>query len=188
MKHVWYVTGGIGSGKSTVIKEFKKRGIACYSADEMSRVVRERRADEIAKVMGTTKPQELRQLIFDFPEKRRQLEDLVVPHVRHMMAAAIAESVASVVVAEIAPLYSRPGSDKVLTVEAPLHERIRRVMERDQCGEEQVIKIICCQPSYQERMNITDIVMHNVGGSEALAAQAGTIAQMMLLWSASRSV
>lgn len=168
------VTGGIGSGKSTVCKVFNVLGVAVFSADEEARKIMDSEPDVIEKVnriagkdmydQGTLNRQELAAIIFNNKDLLNQINHLIHPAVLKSFLKWASDQVSDYVILESALLYES-GSwkhlDKVATVSAPLDERIMRVMKRNGFTREQVLERIRNQGDDEENIKKSDYIIHN---------------------------
>ncbi len=168
------LTGGIGSGKSTVLELFKDRGVAVYIADvEAKRLMNEhsKLKEEIIDLLGENaylngqlNRKYIAQQVFNNPQKLQKLNDLVHPKVREDFLSFAKNSKSEIVIYETAILFES-GSDAlcdfVISVVANEEERIKRVMKRDNCTEEEVRKRIENQLSDEERVRKSDFVIYN---------------------------
>ena len=146
------LTGGIGSGKTTVAKYLNERyGIPVfYSDDEAKKLYHDpkilARVDEIVGggiILddGTLNKPALAKIIFNDAEKKKQLEDFIHPLVRERFKEWRTEKVSPIVIIEsaIALQNGRQGFDYVVIVDAPESVRIGRVMERDNMSCERIL-------------------------------------------------
>ena len=168
------VTGGIGSGKSTVCKVFNVLGVAVFSADEEARKIMDSEPDVIEKVnriagkdmydQGTLNRQELAAIIFNNKDLLNQINHLIHPAVLKSFLKWASDQVSDYVILESALLYES-GSwkhlDKVATVSAPLDERIMRVMKRNGFTRKQVLERIRNQGDDKENIKKSDYIIHN---------------------------
>ncbi len=168
------LTGGIGSGKSTVLEMFKSRGVAVYIADiEAKRLMNEHQIlkREIIQILGD-KAYENQQLnrkwvasqVFDNPEKLNQLNQLVHPKVREYFLAFVADTTKDIIIYEAAILFESGADalcDFIITVVADEEERIKRVMQRDGVSRKEVVKRIKNQLSDKEKIQKSDFIIYN---------------------------
>lgn len=77
MSKIYIITGGIASGKSTVAKMFSKKGVPIIYMDKVAASLRESKGEEVQKLFGTTDPKQLREIIFNDPLKKKELESLL---------------------------------------------------------------------------------------------------------------
>lgn len=184
---MWRVglTGGIGSGKSTVAAAFQARGAAVIDVDAVSRQVTAAGGAAIdavgrqfgpwaIKADGAMDRDAMRALIVRDPDARRQLEAIVHPLVRCETAARTAAAAASgqrCLVVDI-PLLVESGRwraqlDRIVVIDCQVDTQIARVMAR-QAGPtgwtvDAVKQIIAAQASRAQRLSAADICLYNEG-------------------------
>jgi dephospho-CoA kinase len=168
------VTGGIGSGKTSVCRVFKVLGIPVFSADPEARAIMncdEKIIGEINEITGrnvysegTLDRMALASLIFKDPVLLKKINSLVHPVVfEHFIEWAGRQS-APYVIMEAAILFESGGSklvDRIATVTAPVEERIARVTARNKLTREQVLDRIRNQMDDNTRINMSDYVINN---------------------------
>jgi len=168
------LTGGIGSGKTTVANYFKELGIPVYIAD-----VEGKKITESPKILKSIKDafgsavfdeerlnrQKVSQIVFNDSEKLKQLNSIIHPEVeKHFMNWVNNHSNFSLVVKETALLFesgSYKKCDFVITVIAPLEDRINRVIKRDAVTRENVLKRIDNQWSDEDRIRNSHYIIDN---------------------------
>lgn len=177
------ITGGIGSGKSTVCGIFAQLGIPVYAADrEAKRLMREDLAliASVKDAFGTesytgTEPnrQLLANAVFGNPEKLALLNNLVHPAVFRDFERWCSFQHAPYVIKEAAIMFES-GSyrqvHEVVAVIAPLELRIQRVMERDGSSREEILKRIQAQMPQEEVAKRAQAVINN-DGTQSLISQ-----------------
>lgn len=176
------LTGGIGSGKSTVCDAFKKLGIPVLSADKFAAELTQQPEiiAQIAQAFGEELITEgqldrraMRQRIFADPQQRRQLEALLHPKIIEKIQSALQNESAPYAIIEIPLLVEtgfNAGIDRVLVVDCEVEDQIQRTMARDQSSREDVEKIIAQQVTRGERLAHADNVIVNTGDIDALDA------------------
>jgi len=170
------LTGGIGSGKSTVAGLLAEAGAQVLDADAMSRASTAaggRAMPEIARVFGagfvaddgSLDRDRMRQHVFQHPKARRQLEAIVHPCVQAAMAEALAASHARCTVFDVPLLVESPHwrqrVDAVLVVDCEPETQIERVMARSGWPRETVEAVMRQQASRQQRLAAADAVILN---------------------------
>jgi dephospho-CoA kinase len=168
------LTGGIGSGKSTVAKIFELLNVPVYYADEASKRLyhtdKQLMAD-LKKHFGEdvyTNDQlnrsRLAELVFTNPEKLELLNSLVHPPTLRDAEEWMQKQTAPYILKEAALLFetgSAAGLDYVIGVKAPQHIRIKRVMDRDGVSREQVLSRIDKQLDEEIKMKLCDFIIDN---------------------------
>lgn len=157
------ITGGIGSGKSTVCALFREQGVAVYDSDaeakrlmaesaDLRRRLIEAFGEECYNAEGLDRKY-LASKVFGCEEALQRLNSIVHPAVREDFRAWAERQRGSYVVLESAILFEAGFENEVdatLAVMAPLEERVRRTMARDGVGREQVMERIKHQMSDDE--------------------------------------
>ena len=169
------LTGGIGSGKSTVSRLFEQLGVPVVDADVVAREVVEPGQPALAEVVaafgegvlagdGRLDRARLRELVFASPERRRELEGILHPRIREEMARRVAAIEAPYCI-ESVPLLVESGRsadvDRVLLVDLPERLQVERTLARDGGSEETVRAIIASQATREQRLAVADDVIDN---------------------------
>jgi dephospho-CoA kinase len=168
------VTGGIGSGKTTVCRIFRVLGVPVFVADVAAREVmnddpgiRDRINDIAGKDLysgGELDRMELARLIFNRPEMLKSVNAAVHPVVLQIFSKWADEADAPYVIMEAAVLFESKADtyvDRVVSISAPVEERIARVMVRNELSREQVIERINNQLEDDERDEQSYYVINN---------------------------
>jgi dephospho-CoA kinase len=184
------LTGGIGSGKSTVGGMFVSLGAALIDADQIARDVTGPRGDAIDAIRrtfgdmfvdasGALDRTRMRQLAFSEPEARARLEAIVHPLVtRHsLLQTQQALAAGSRMIVHDIPLLAESGRwarqlDAVVVVDCPVETQIERVVQRNGLAREVVQGIIASQATRHARRAVADIVITNGPGCTLPALQA----------------
>jgi dephospho-CoA kinase len=172
------LTGGIASGKSTVERRLVELGVPVIDADDSARAVVARGQPGLAAVVARfgagvlTQDDELdrralRELIFQSPEKRRDLEAILHPLIRDQMEQQALAAVGPYLVLSI-PLLVESGTargrvDRILVVDADESQQIQRLMSRDSVSAEQARSILAAQASREDRLKAADDILVNSG-------------------------
>ena len=179
------LTGGIGSGKSTVAALLAARGALVIDSDRIAREVLEPGTPGLAAVAdafgeqvlnpdGSLDRPALAAVVFADPEQRKRLDGIVHPLVRARAAELAAAAPEDAVVVHDVPLLVETGQagsyDLVLVVEADLETRVRRLAKRG-LAEDDARARIGAQATDDERRAVADVVLTNDGPQEELAAQ-----------------
>jgi dephospho-CoA kinase len=179
------LTGGIGSGKSTVSALLAARGAVIVDADRIAREVVEPDTPGLARIVeafgegvlapdGSLDRAALAAVVFAEPEARRQLDGIVHPLVRARAAELAAAAPPDAVVVNDVPLLVETGQassyDLVLVVEADPATRVSRLVQRGLTAEDARARMEA-QASDEERRAVADVVLDNSGTPEALAEQ-----------------
>lgn len=169
------ITGGIGSGKSTVAKVFTLLGVPVYSADEAARLLLEQ-DERILKglnslfgndVFSNEKPdrKKIAAQVFNDKSKLEKLNALVHPIVReHFLNWLDKHKTYPYILKEAAILFesgSYKELDRIITVVAPIETRLERVIRRDSSSHDEVKRRIENQMSDDEKVKRSQYVIHN---------------------------
>jgi dephospho-CoA kinase len=168
------VTGGIGSGKTTVCRIFRVLGVPVFVADVAARDVMNNDPgirEKINKIAGKDlypggelDRMELARLIFNRPEMLKSVNAAVHPVVLKIFSKWADEADAPYVIMEAAVLFESKADtyvDRVVSISAPVEERIARVMGRNELSREQVIERINNQLEDEEREEQSYYVINN---------------------------
>ena len=168
------LTGGIGSGKTTIANYFKSFGIPLYIADDEARKIMQSAeiTEAIKNVFGDTvfeneklNREELAKIVFNNPEKLEKLNKIVHPAVKkHFELWLLQHTAVPYVIYEAAILFesgSYKNCDLIITVTAPVESRIQRVIERDKTTRELVLKRINAQWTDEQRISKSDFIIEN---------------------------
>ncbi len=168
------VTGGIGSGKSSVCKVFKLLGVPVFSADEKARLIMENdnglmlRLNSITErniySSGSLDRVLLASLIFNDSKLLEKVNSLVHPIVFEHFNKWVEEQDAAYVIMEAAILLESGASslvDRIAVVVAPVEERIERVIQRNDLTREQVLERMRNQMDDEIRIKLSHYVINN---------------------------
>ena len=185
------LTGGIGSGKSTVAGLLAARGATVVDTDLIARqltlpgggaiaaIAAEFGADLIA-ADGALDRARMREIVFADPARKRRLEAILHPLIG-LETDRQSEAAASRVVVYDVPLLVESGRwrarvDRVLVVDCPIETQVRRVLARSGWAEEAVRAVIAQQATRERRRACADAVIHNDGlDLEALGAEVDAL-------------
>ena len=178
------LTGGIGSGKSTVAALLADRGAVVVDADRIAREVLEPGTPGLAAVVeefgdgvltadGALDRPALAAIVFTDPGARARLDGIVHPLVRATAAERVAAAPADAVVVQDVPLLVETGQagsyDLVLVVEADEETRVDRLVGRGLTAEDARARM-ASQATDEQRRAVADVVLRNDGDRAALAA------------------
>jgi dephospho-CoA kinase len=168
------VTGGIGSGKTSVCRVFRILGIPVFSTDREAREIMDSDKDIIHEINsiagknlyhnGGLDRKELASIIFNNNILLEKVNTLVHPVVFDHFNRWIMEQKAPYVIMEAAILIESGGSklvDRIATIVAPLEERLARVIHRNSLSREQVIERMRNQMDDESRIKLSDYVIYN---------------------------
>jgi len=186
------LTGGLGTGKSTVAALFAARGIPSIDADALARAVVEpgtaahaaiaRAWPEVLRPDGTVDRARLADLVFATPTARRRLEDITHPAIREAAARAaraLADAGHRVALYEAALLVEtgrHHECDGLIVVTAPEAEQVRRAVARGGLDEAQARARMAAQLPLARKLEQATYLIDNGGDLEATRMQVARIA------------
>lgn len=179
------LTGSIGTGKSTVSKLLRERGIAVIDADLLAREIVKKGQEclndlknvfgnQVLTIDGELDRKKLGQIVFSDDGKLELLNSITHPHIRRRMKDQMNELESKnnkVIVLDIPLLFEAQMEDLVdivLVVFAKEEIQIKRIMERDNCTQEEAMRIIKAQISQQDKISKSDYTIDNSGTIEEL--------------------
>lgn len=190
------LTGGIGSGKSTVADRFAELDVPVIDTDgiaheltapggEALAPIRAAFGDVMLQADGSLDRAALRRRIFTDDAARAQLEAILHPRIRQHVADRLASLDAPYALVAIPLLVERGGYDemldRVLVVDCPEAVQIERVVDRSGLARDEVEAILAAQATRSERLAAADDVISNTGTLEALRATVGTLHRRYLV-------
>ncbi len=169
------ITGGIGSGKSTVCEFFKVIGIPVFTADTEAKAIMERSPavrDQLTKLFGKDiylpdrrlDRRKLAQLIFPAPALLEKVNAIVHPEVRKYFLEWLQKQNTGYIVYEAAILFEtgfHTFMDFTILVTAPEEERIKRVMAREQTTDEDIRNRISKQWPDERKIKLANYILNN---------------------------
>ncbi|RTE86308.1 MULTISPECIES: dephospho-CoA kinase [Gammaproteobacteria] len=179
------LTGGIGSGKSSVSALFEEKGIKVVDADIIAREVvtvgspllteiAKHFGDKVINEDGSINRAQLREIVFSNPDEKTKLNQLMHPVIRKHIVDALSSAQSAYVILS-APLLFENNLDAIthrdLVVDVPEHIQIERTSARDKVNQTQVESIIKAQISRNERLEKADDIIDNSGPQSFLNKQ-----------------
>ena len=175
------LTGGIGVGKTFVSEIFQKMGYSVFLADlhakkcihesdDLKNEIKKKFGNEIYQ-KGVLQKNRLADIVINDTKKLQELNNLVHPFVQRHFEAWCKNQQSRFVIKEAAILFeseAHKGLDGVICVSAPFQKRIERVMKRDNCTKEDVIKRIENQMPQEKKEKLSDFVILNKDKKELL--------------------
>jgi dephospho-CoA kinase len=168
------VTGGIGSGKTTVCRIFSALGIPVFASDTEARKIMETDPVVIEQINliagrniyeeGTLNRSELAGIIFNNNELLDKVNKVVHPVVRENFNQWQKSQQADYIILEAAILFesgSFRNVDRIITVTAPVEERIQRIARRNNLSREQIIDRMRNQTDDEYKISRSDFVIDN---------------------------
>ena len=168
------LTGGIGSGKSTVLNEFKNLGIKTYSADKVAKKlinsdkvlvksIKNLFGDNIY-INNIIDSEKLSKIVFKNPNKLESLNSIIHPAVAKDFESFIKANNGDYIVKEVAIIFetnTEDNYDKIILIRAPLEKRIKRVILRDNTTREDVIRRVNNQINDSTIIDKCDYIIDN---------------------------
>ena len=169
------LTGGVGSGKSTVADTFSALGVPVIDADQLARELvapGQVALDEIVATFGTAVIKNngeldrdaMRQRIYADPAQKSRLESILHPRIRQRIRTLLAGIKAPYTIVVIPLLLETNQADlvdRILVVDTPEKEQLKRVAARDGLSDNAVMAIINTQADRQTRLEAADDVIVN---------------------------
>jgi dephospho-CoA kinase len=179
------LTGGIGSGKSTVADELARRGAVIIDADQLAREVVEPGTPGLAKIVarfgrrvlvgGRLDRVVLAKIVFADPQARQDLESIIHPAVRRRAAELEAAAPSRSVVVHVIPLLVETGQaanfDVVVVVDVDSETQLDRLLARGELSAEEAMSRITAQANREQRLAAADVVVDNNGSLVKLRSQ-----------------
>lgn len=183
------LTGGIASGKSVVASSFERLGVDVIDADQVAREIvqpgqtaleeiRQRFGDDILDEEGALRRRQLREIIFDDEQARRDLEAITHPRIREALAEK-SRAASSDYCILVVPLLIKSGMrnlvNRILVVDAPEHVQVERLTSRDHIDDTLARKMIAAQDTRALRLEAADDVLVNTGPYKDIADLAAAL-------------
>jgi dephospho-CoA kinase len=188
------LTGGIGSGKSTIADAFARSGIAVIDADIIARQVVEPGKPALRAIVehfgadmllpdGSLNRRRLRELIFVQAAEKAWLNALLHPLIQQQTQEYIA-SASSPYVIWVVPLLVENNlsakADRILVVDVSVATQLARTIKRDGVSLEQAQRIIAAQATREERLAVADDIINNDGEPQSAIAEVASLHQRYL--------
>lgn len=175
MAKVIGITGGIGSGKTTLIEYIKNLGYSVYISDlEAKKLMNQKEISNKIQFLFDTPVltedklldrKKLSNVVFNNPENLNKLNELVHPLVKEHFINWVDQHQHEVLVFKEAAILFETGSykdcDYTILITAPQEIRINRVMQRDQISKQQVLERIQNQWPDEEKVKLANFVVQN---------------------------
>ena len=177
------ITGGIGSGKTTIAHYFNSFGIPLYIADDEAKKLMD--SQEIKDLVeatfgnsiienGIINRKKLANLVFDNPNELKKLNAIIHPAVKtHFSHWLLKHKSAAYIIYEAAILFESgnfKNCDYIITVSSAVETRIERVIKRDRSTREIILKRMDAQWTEAQRISKSDFVIQNENLDEAKQA------------------
>ncbi|WP_145483713.1 dephospho-CoA kinase [Yersinia aldovae] len=194
MTYIVALTGGIGSGKSTVANAFAHLGVPLVDADIIARQIVEpgtaalstiasRYGNTILQADGWLNRGALRRKIFSEPEEKAWLNSLLHPLIQQETQRQLA-SIDKPYVLWVVPLLVENGlhqrANRVLVVDVAPEIQLARTIDRDGITRQQAEYILASQVSRQQRLACADDIIDNSGDPHMIAPRVASLHQQYL--------
>jgi len=169
------LTGGIGSGKSTVINHFKELGVNCYQADKEAKELMDSDQNLINKIQKSfgsniyinskLDRKKLAAIVFKNKKKLHLLNSIVHPVVNEHFINYCKGLNDRYIVKEVAIIFetrTQDRFDKIILVKAPKEERVNRIVNRDKCNRQDAIDRISNQIEDKDKIDKSDFIIDNI--------------------------
>lgn len=169
------LTGGIGSGKTTIANYFMSQGVSLYIADDEAKkilttpdVVKEliNAFGEGVLTDGVPDRAKIATLVFNAPVKLQELNEIIHPKVREHFKNWLEKHKDEKFVIKEAAILFESGSykdcDKIILVTAPKEVRIKRVIQRDGITRDKVLERMSAQWEEEKKAELSDYIIHNI--------------------------
>lgn len=191
MRYTVALTGGIGSGKTTIANAFAARGVDIVDADVIARQVvqpgqpalialRERFGEQLIQQDGTLNRKLLRQHIFTSEQDKRWVNALLHPLIQAETRRQLALT-RSAWCLWVVPLLVENNlqhlADRVLVVDVDRETQIMRTMARDNIQREEAERILAAQVSRETRLACADDIIDNDGPMDEVTARVALLDQ-----------
>lgn len=181
MKRVFFVTGGIASGKSSFMQMAMQRGFACISADKVAHQILEQNGRELGEYLGISSflqdgavnRKKLGELVFSDKSLRKKLENFMHPKIYAVITAWLAKQ-NGVVFAEIPLFFESKNYEhlgKVILIYAPKELCLRRLMARNDLNLNEANLRIKAQIDIEQKRKLADIIIENIGSNDEFKAK-----------------
>lgn len=177
MAFVLGITGGIATGKSSVVQHFIDLGFPVVDADIIARHLldqNEQAYNEVVKVFGSEILQEngeinrqaLGALVFNHPDKLKQLDELMAPFLQETILAAIKQASQNqkLVIVDVPLMYEKgydEWMDQVAVVYCTPNQQLKRLMQRNQLTEKEAKQRIDSQLPIEMKKLLAEVVFDN---------------------------
>lgn len=184
------VTGGLGSGKSTVSRIFASLGAPVIDTDEISRALtaaggaalpalRQAFGDSVFNADASLNRRALRTLILNDPSAKSRLESVLHPMILQEVIRQLGQLEAAYVLI-VVPLLVETGAydsilERVLVVDCSEDTQVRRALARGGWDETEIRAMMATQAGRQTRLERADDVIANEGGIDALTSQVAAL-------------
>lgn len=196
MSYIVALTGGIGSGKTTVANQFADLGVPVVDADIIARAVVEpgmpalnaivnRFGSEILKKDGSLDRKSLREIIFNNPEQKAWLNALIHPLIQEETLRLFKATKSPYIIWVIPLLIENKAThfaDRILVIDVSRDTQLKRTMLRDGSNRQLTENILNAQVSREERLSYADDVINNDGDLAPVSSEVMRLHRQYLLF------
>ena len=192
------LTGGIATGKSSVAQRLRQHGIEVVDTDAIAHALtapngaalpelRKAFGDNVFEADGTLNRAALRDIVFNDPDQKIRLEQILHPMIRRQAIEALASATSPYVVADV-PLFAETGflreqADRVLVVDCPPEIQKQRLLARGNLPEALADLILQAQAPRETRLDLATEILDNSGSPQQRDARLDQLHQGYLLLS-----
>lgn len=167
------LTGGIGSGKSSILNLFKKKNISCFNTDFIAKQLMDNELKEKIKTLfgtdiyknGELNRKKISKIVFNDIEKLNKLNSIVHPAVRKNFTDFVKRNKKDKFIVYETALLFETGFNKecdiIILVIAPLKKRIKRIIKRDGLLKSEITRRINHQWSDKKKVDLSDYIINN---------------------------
>lgn len=167
------LTGGIGSGKSSILNLFKKKNISCFNTDFIAKQLMDNELKEKIKTLfgtdiykkGELNRKKISKIVFNDIEKLNKLNSIVHPAVRKNFTDFVKRNKKDKFIIYETALLFETGFNKecdiIILVIAPLKKRIKRIIKRDGLLKSEITRRINHQWSDKKKVDLSDYIINN---------------------------
>ena len=189
------LTGGIGAGKSTVTKLFKKLNVPVIDCDQIAHKMTEQNTQLFRSIVkhfgrgilddnGQINRRKLRSLVFSNQKEKKWIEKLLHPVILATMKENISQIDAPYCLLVIPLLAESMGKfdfiDRICVIDTSEASQIERTIKRDNITKEEIKNILAYQASRTQRLKIADDIIYNEGDLSSLHQQIEELHQKYL--------
>ncbi|HZP13165.1 MAG TPA: dephospho-CoA kinase [Nevskiaceae bacterium] len=193
------LTGGIASGKTLVADAFAALGVPVCDADQVARAVVAPSTEGLAEIVkgfgpavllpdGSLDRRRMREIVFNDPEARRDLEAITHPRIHAQMRTwrdAQSTPYCMLVIPLLLEKGENPLVDRVLVVDAAEEAQLLRLVQRDRISIELAREIMAAQLSRHRRLALAQDVIDNTGAAADVRSQVADLHRRYLALAAS---
>ncbi len=167
------LTGGIGSGKTSILNLFKKKNISCFNSDFIAKKLMDNELKEKIKTLfgtdiykrGELNRKKISKIVFNDIEKLNKLNSIVHPAVRKNFTDFVKRNKKDKFIVYETALLFETGFNKecdiIILVIAPLKKRIKRIIKRDGLLKSEITRRINYQWSDEKKVDLSDYIINN---------------------------